>query len=293
MMSRCGAFVGDMVVVAGLVASTSCARTPVGKASGSMEPLVMDNELNLWSMARTSSVIMARTVRVGPSGGGWSGTFEITQALTVEVEDTLCGPPRSGAVQVIIPLVQGSRLADRVPAIVPWLAAAGSRAIFFLHDDRPADDDLGAIPATADVEARIRTLCGGPMPAGTPTMLEVLVQLAAEDTTVAAPFAAPLAGVIDVIDRRDVAVARLTVIAGVLRTFSGVRLTRAATHRPADVTLRATAAELAAALAGGEPVAALVARGQAPALLDALSRGAAVVGASAPLRARVRTAGGI
>ena len=293
MMSRCGAFVGDLVIVAGLVVSMSCAQTPVGKASEPMDPLVMQNELNLWSMARTSSVILARTVKAGPSGGGWSGTYDITQELTVEVEHTLCGPPRSGTVQVIISLVQGSRLVDRAPAIAPWLTGPGSRAIFFLRGDRPADGDLGAIPATADAEARIRALCHGPMPAGTPTVLEVLVQLAAGEPAVAAPFAAPLSGVIDVIDQRDVAVARLTVNAGVLRTFSGIRATRAATDRTADVTLRASAATMAAAVAGDAPAAALVAHGRAPALLDALSRSAAVIGALAPLRARVRAAGGL
>jgi hypothetical protein len=290
MISRSSASVAERVLAGVAFALATCGHSS-GKVNQPVDSVFADNEVNLWTMARSSSVVVARTVDAGASPGVWSSSFESSQSITVDVDEVLCGPPRSGRVVVVVPLVEGGRLVQRTPAVAPWLATKGARAIWFLDADRPADDDLGAFAADDAMVARVRALCGGSMPPGTPAVLHELIAIVG-DAHLLASFAAPVAGVIDVTDEHDVTVARLTLAGGVLRTFSGVRLARIASTRAPAVTLRATPEQLARALTGASPLAALIVRGRAPELVDALARTAASIGADPALRARLARAAG-
>jgi hypothetical protein len=238
------------------------------------------------------SVLVASTLEVGPSPGGWSGTFAVRQRVTVEVERLLCGPTASGRMELEVTLVAGSRLAGDTPQVAPWIAAPGARVIWVLRDGRPVDEDLGALAADVATERRVNELCRGPAPAGTAAVLQEVAAIAAADAAVKAAVAAPLTGVIDVQDEAGAAVARLTVSGGVVRAFTGVRYARVAGSRGPDVTLRAVPAELARAFTGDTRLDALVRGGAAPALLGALGTAAAAIGRDPALAGRVRRAGG-
>jgi len=291
MISRYGACGARPILAAVVVTLAACGTHAPGKVNEPMDPVVADNELNLWMMARTASVLLARTVDVGRSPGVWSSSFATWQPVTVEIEEMLCGPARSGRVTIEIPLVERGRLVDRVPAVAPWLATEGARMVWFLDGDRLADDDLGGLDATPATVARVRALCAGPMPPGMPAVAAEFAAIAGAPR-LAGRFAAPLTGVVDVTDPRGATITRLTVAGGVVRAFSGIRAARAVERRAADLGLRATPAQLARALTGGSPIDALVIAGSAPGLVDALAEAAEVIGGDAGLRERIERAAG-
>jgi hypothetical protein len=71
--------------------------------------------------------------------------------------------------------------------------------------------------------------------------------------------------------------ARVTIVATKIRVFTGIRLQRVITRRQPDVLLEATAGDIADALTGRRPIGVLVVKGEAPELLAALERAAAVI----------------
>src|SRR5262245_8214622 len=139
-------------VLAALGSGTS--RTPSKRALG-MTTFVEDNRLNFWLMSQSATVMVARTIKAGPAPGGWSDSLLASQRLDLQVERVLCSPrqerrepappsalPPLSAVPALsldVPVVRGARTAADRPGLAAWIAAPGSRSIYFLTEDKVLD----------------------------------------------------------------------------------------------------------------------------------------------------------
>ena len=253
-----------------------------------LERFAAANALNLWLEMRRATTLLVRTQRAGPPPAGWSDLELVTQRLDVAVEETLCGPaPDTAALSVELPVVQGARTSSPSGGLAEWLTSAGARFVLLLEDGRLADEDLGALPATDALVERVRAACSAPPP-GLGTMLQLVAEAAERDADVRAPFTAIPDAVVDVTDPTTGEIVRLTVAAGQLRVFAGIRAERVARTRPPDARASMSAADLAALLLDGAAaeagtddrgvIAALAAAGGAirarPELRDAIARAA-------------------
>ena len=220
-----------------------------------MDDFLLDNRLNLWLMAKTSAVVVARTENAGAPPLHWSEHLLAAQQVTISVEETICGkPPAQQKISLSIPVVKGSRIATSSPGLVPWVTKPGSRAIYFLQEGMQiADEDLSILKGDSELIKWLRELCHGPIPAGAGSVLYHLVQAADTDPQVKSLFAALEPAVVDVLEGNHRTV-RLTVSMGKVRIFTGIRLQRVADSRRADVAIHADAAQLGKVLIGEMPI---------------------------------------
>jgi hypothetical protein len=149
--------------------------------------------------------------------------------------------------------------------------------IYFLKDRKIPDVDLGILDAGAEIVRMVRSLCRGPMPPGVPSVLALLAQLAGEDPEVFSIFAGLKPVVMDVIAEGDEASVRMTVVRGKVRVFSGIRFERVRRGRGPDITVRASAPELARVISGAAVMAPLVISGAAPELIEAVEQAGRLV----------------
>jgi len=220
-----------------------------------MDDFLLANRLNLWLMAKTSAVVVARTENAGAPPLHWSEHLLAAQQVTISVEETISGkPPAQQKISLSIPVVKGSRIATSSPGLVPWVTQPGSRAIYFLQEGMQiADEDLSILKGDLELINWLRELCHGPIPAGAGSVLYQLVQAAETDPQVKSLFTSLEPAVIDVLEGNQRTV-RLTVSTGKLRIFTGIRLQRVAHSRQADVAIHADAAQLGKVLTGEMPI---------------------------------------
>ena len=243
----------------------------------SIDPFVQLNLLNLWLLARTCSVVIARTESVEPPTGIWSGSEKGVQEVSIVVEQTIYGEaPEDPKLQLAMPLAEGTRIAAATPAVATWISTPGSRVVYFLEKGQLADEDLGAFRADPELVEYLRKLCNGPIPAGTGSVFYQLSQLAQCDPDVKAGFADLPPSVMDIVEKKQ-AVARVTIVTGKIRVFTGIRLKRVIKSREPDITLQANATDVASVLTEQRDIGDLVVKGAAPALLSALERAAGVI----------------
>lgn len=257
-----------------------------------LDPFIRDNQLNLWLLAQTSLVIVARINSVGPGPSLWSEPFLVTQQLSVTSEDVLFGkPPEESTLNVALPVVQGTRTANTTPGLAPWLTQVGSSVILFLQDGKFTDEDLGAFAATPELVKTMRDLCNGPIPPGTGSGLYQLSELAKDDPDVKSVFEDLEPAVLDIVEN-DHKTVRMTLVKGILRVFTGIRLKRVMQSRPADVTLRANAMDIVKALLEEKSLQDLVIEGENTALISALQKAGEIISRNPEYVALMKQAAG-
>jgi hypothetical protein len=200
-----------------------------------LDPFVAANALNLWLLTRSTTPLLVRTLRAGPPPNLWSDSELAPQRLELAVEEALCGGERPGGELALeIPVVRGARSAAATPALADWLATPGARWILLREPDSTPDEDLGLLPATDPTIAWLRAACSGPPPPGPATILYLVADADGA-------FATMPATVVDLVDP----LVRVTVSAGRMRVFSGLRAVRVVRTREPDARIRASAAALA------------------------------------------------
>jgi hypothetical protein len=242
-----------------------------------MDSIIEKNRLNLWLLARSCSVVVARTLASGRPPGAFSDHFFTSQELTLEVHESLAGPPLGEKIVLSLPIVEGSRITSDEPKLVSWLTTPGSVAVYFIGGGRIADEDIGVFLGSAENIRGLRALCQGPMPVGVGPVLHTLGAMNDAESAVSAIFATLPPVVLDAFDPEHIA-ARLTVVKGKVRALTGIRLERILANRGPDLSVHATATQWAEVLTGKCPAAALDCTGKALQLVAALDRVGQVIG---------------
>jgi hypothetical protein len=234
------------------------------------DPFLADNQLGLWRTLRTAAAFVGETEATGAPPIAWTGELRFTQRVVTRVVDPICGAAPRGTVELDVTVIEGARPSAPSPGLADWITAPGSRAAYLVVDGRIDGEDLAIVPATPSTVTWLRAACQRPTPPpGIPAVLDTFARRTASSQALLARFRALDPVAVDVLDGDRLA-ARLVYSGNTLTTFSGVGRDRIVALRPADVTIRATAAQLASAFTGHASLAPLVTAGHAPAFLAAL-----------------------
>ncbi len=256
-----------------------------------MDSIIEKNLLNIWALGKATSVIVARTLSSSAPPRMWSEYFRTSQRLSLQVEEVLVGASLGEFLDLSVPVVEGARVVQDTPSLAPWLTTPGSLVVYFVKGDVLVDLDIGVFPGDKETIERIRTICDGPMPTGVDAVFYTLCQMNESEPKIKAVFAELTPSVMDAFDDGCVT-ARLTVVKGVLRLFSGIRLERVIASRGPDLAVRATAAQWATVLTGRASLNQLDTTGEAPQLVSALNNAGRIIGEDEDLSLRLRTAAG-
>ncbi len=235
-----------------------------------MKSFFVENALNFYLMARTCSVVVAVTEQTGMAPTGWSDHFLATQQLSVRLEETLAGAPlKDPKLTLAVPIVRNSRISAATPELAKWIGKPGSRIICFIKDGKIVDEDLGIVEGTPEVIESMRKLIDGPLPVGSGSLLHLLSESADRQPEVKSCFEGLLPVVADIEEKRKTT-ARLTVVDGKLRVFTGIRLKRVLNGRNADIVIRTNRKQVGQLLLGRARAKELTVKGEAPELLKAI-----------------------
>ena len=153
-------------------------------ATMNIDPFIRDNALNLWLQSRNRLIVVGRTIGVGPAPSSLSyGLVVPVQSLTIKVEHVLMGDAAvHKALTIDLPVLKGLRTcADS--SLASWMTARGSRNVFFI-DDGAVNEELGALPATPELIRWLKVLLVAPIPPGTGAVLQVLKEIAEQDSSI-------------------------------------------------------------------------------------------------------------